>query len=469
MLWSIAVMAMSLPGVLPEAEVSPPDTDSASAYSNEVTITESGDHDAFFDLVTTFSGDPHTSRAFAWEAEPVYTDMVIQYGTEGSEYIYQLKAKCEKYPVAYAKNDTPNVEQSIVDAETVRPERDMLFYRVSVKGLEPGKEYVYRIGDTEKNVWSGFYKFTTEPENTKRFSVIAVTDPQGRTPEEYEYYTKTLDNALLERPEAAFIINMGDFTDNGNYDDWWRYFFEASAGVKERLPLMTAIGNHENRGYGAKYYNLHFFNPENAAGLGRWYKPRENEEKALPIIKNLDNTVYSFDYGNAHFAVVNTGTDWEPESMRQLLEMQRIWLECDLATTNKQWKILMAHIGVYVEKPRENLCREVFGKTIDKYGVDLVLEGHDHIYMRTWQMKGGERMSDELKKYKRGKGTIYSIIGSAAQKRYESNEGHPWTAVLRSVPEKTPSYTLLDFDKDSLCFTEKLTDGTVIDEFKIKR
>ena len=187
----------------------------------------------------------------------------------------------------------------------------------------------------------------------------------------------------------------------------------------------------------------------------------------MPIIKNLDNTVYSFDYGNAHFAVVNTGTDWEPESMRQLLEMQRIWLECDLATTSKPWKILMTHIGVYVEKPRENLCREVFGKTIDKYGVDLVLEGHDHTYMRTWQMRGGERVNDELKNYKRGKGTIYSIIGSAAKKRYDSNEGHPWTAVIRSVPEETPSYTLLDFDKDRLSFTEKLTDGTVIDEFLI--
>ena len=82
-------------------------------------------------------------------------------------------------------------------------------------------------------------------------------------------------------------------------------------------------------------------------------------------------------------------------------------------------------------------------------------------------MQDGERVSDELKKYKRGNGTIYSIIGSAAQKRYDSNEGHPWTAVIRSVPEQTPSYTLLDFDKDHLSFTEKLTDGTVIDEFSV--
>ncbi|MBQ3427521.1 MAG: metallophosphoesterase family protein [Clostridia bacterium] len=464
LVWTLAAAAMTMPGMLPES-----DLPREKPYTSVFSATSSNSGEPFYDLVTTFYDDPHSSRAFAWEAMPEYRNMVIQYGTGESEYAYQLRAKAELYPVADAKNTEAAVDESVYNAEYITPERDMLFYRVAVKNLEPGTKYIYRIGDTEKNVWSGFYEFTTEPEKTDSFSVIAVSDPQGRTAAEYKNYTNTLNAAKNDRQDAAFIINMGDFTDNANYDDWWRYFFDASAGTKESLPLMTAIGNHENRGSGTKYYNLHFYNPQNGAGLGRWYKSAPDEDKALPIIQNLDNTVYSFDYGNAHFAVINTGTDWEPRSMEQLLKMQRLWLESDLARTTKRWKILLTHIGVYVQKPRENIVREVLGSTIDKYGVDLVLEGHDHTYMRTYQMKNEKRVSERLTGLWSGEGTVYSIIGSAALKRYHSKEEHPYVAVLKNIPSKTPSYTLLDFTSKQLTFTEKLIDGTVIDEFTIDK
>lgn len=424
--------------------------------------------DKFFNLVTTFCGDAKTSRAFSWEAQTDYDGMVLQYRKKGSEDVTEIKADCIKYPVSFVNNTVYDMDIKIYDAETVSDMQEMLFYKAKAENLEAGTAYLYRIGDKEKDEWSGYYEFTTEAENTDSFSVIAVTDPQGRVPGEYEYYKNTLQTALNDCPDAAFIINLGDFTDNANFDDWWKYFFDASVS-KESLPLMTAIGNHENRGDGAKYYNLRFYNPQNALGLGKAYVSDGNDGRALPIIENLDNTVYSFDYGNAHFAVLNTGTDWDNDQMLPLLKLQNDWLENDLKSTDKEWKIVLLHIGIYVQKVRGNHTKEIFGDLIDKYGVDLVLEGHDHTYMRTYQMYGGEPVNDKKQNYKKGKGTVYSIIGSAALKRYETTEEHPWTAVLAALPKETPSYTVVSFDSGKIDFITKLTDGTVIDEFVISK
>ena len=437
-----------------------------SEYEEGIAIHQSfyKEEDKFFNLVTTFLGDAHTSRAFAWEAQPDYNNMVLQYMKKGNEEQTEIKAEYVKFPVSFVNNTVYDMDIKIYDAESVSDMQEMLFYKTKLENLDAGTTYTYRIGDKDKDEWSEYYEFQTEAENEESFSFIAVTDPQGRIPEEYEYYKTTLNTALKDCPDAAFVIEMGDFTDNANFDDWWKYFFDASVS-KESLPLMTVIGNHENRGDGAKYYNLRFYNPQNALGLADGYVSDGNDTRALPIVNNIDNTVYSFDYGNAHFAVLNTGTDWNNDQMKPLLELQKDWLENDLKQTDKKWKVLMLHIGVYVQKVRGNHCKEVFGDLIDKYGVDLVLEGHDHTYMRTYQMYDGEPVNNEMTDYRKGDGTLYSIIGSAALKRYETTEEHPWTAVLTALPKETPSYTVINIKSDKLEFAAKLTDGTIIDQF----
>lgn len=426
-----------------------------------------GEGDRFFNIVTTFSGDPHTSRAFSWEAQPQYNDMVIEYREKSSDTVMTQRAGYTEKAISFANNTIAGVSSKIYDAEYVSEMENMLFYKTELTGLKPGTAYIYRVGDIRSGEWSEYFEFTTEAEATDTFSVIGVTDPQGRTREEYTSYSRTLYAALTDAPEAAFVINMGDLTDNGNFDDWWKYFFDAANGIKERLPLMTAVGNHENRGDAVKYYNLRFYNPNNAVGLGADYAPTPGDERVRPIIENLDNTVYSFDYGNAHFAIINTGTDWSAARMRPLLERQRSWLMQDLGASEKDWKILLLHIGIYGAKMRENLCRELFESVADEYGADLVLEGHDHTYMRTYQMRGGNKVSDEMMYYKQGEGALYALIGSAAQKRYNSDELYPWMAVQRNIPKEAPSYTIMRFDTAKISVISKLTDGTVIDEFSI--
>lgn len=427
------------------------------------------DDAGFYALNTTFIGDPKTERGFAWEAELDYDDMILQYkkADESDDMLIDVVPVCEKNAVAWANNKTyAEVPLSVYDAGNYKADYYYatmsdykLFYKAEIKDLLPGVSYSYRIGSRSKNDFSEFYTFTTEAEATDSFSIIGVTDPQGRTPEEYSYYTATLDKAFGECPDPAFVLNCGDFTDNAYYDDWWRYFFESSRGTCEETPLMTVIGNHEERGEGAQFYNYHFYNPQNAKGLGADFTPCEKSDKnAIACIKNIDNTVYSFDYGNAHFAVVNTGSDWG--NAVELLDLQKEWLRNDLKNTDKKWKVLATHRGIYVEKIRNQAPKEAFLDIIDECGVDLVIEGHDHTYMRTHVMKG-DKVSET--------GTIYALIGSAALKRYDATDVHEWVEVIKPIPKDLPNYVVISFDNEKLSYTAKLIDGTEIDAFEIAK
>ena len=427
------------------------------------------DDAGFYDLNTTFIGDPKTERGFAWEAELDYDDMILQYkkADEPDDMLIDVYPDCEKNAVAWANNETyEEVPLSVYDVGNYNEAYSYatmydykLFYKAEIKGLMPGTSYSYRIGSKSKNDFSKFYTFTTEAEGTESFSVIGVTDPQGRTIEEYNYYAVTLDKAFKECPNPAFVLNCGDFTDNAYYDDWWRYFFESSRDTCEETPLMTVIGNHEERGEGARFYNLHFYNPQNAKGLADGFVPTENTDKtAAACIKHLDNTVYSFDYGNAHFAIINTGSDWG--NATELLNLQKEWLKNDLKSTDKKWKVLATHRGIYVEKVRNQAPKEVFLDVIDEYGVDLVIEGHDHTYMRTHVMKE-DKVSEN--------GTIYALIGSAALKRYDAEDVHEWTEVVKPLPKDLPNYVVISFDKDKISYTAKLIDGTELDAFEITK
>ena len=445
--------------------------DDIDCYEGEKALHQNFKYDdaGFYNLNTTFIGDAKTGRGFSWEAELNYDDMILQYkkADEADDKLIDVAPYREKAAVAWANNKTyEEVPQPVYDAGDYRFDFATMydykyFYKAEIENLLPGTSYSYRIGSKSKNDFSEFYTFTTENENAEPFSFIAVTDPQGRTAEEYSYYTKTLKKALEDCNNPAFILNCGDFTDNAYYDDWWRYFFESARGTCESIPLMTAVGNHDVRGESVKFYNYHFNNPQNAKGLANGYTPSETASKTLAAcIRNIDNTVYSFDYGNAHFAVVNTGSD--SGDATELLNLQKEWLRDDLKNSDKKWKVLVTHRGVYVEKIRKNAdnANRAFLDIIDECGVDLVIEGHDHTYMRTHVMKEG-KVSEN--------GTIYALIGSAALKRYDATDVHEWVKVVKPLPKELPNYVVISFDGEKISYSAKLIDGTEIDSFEIEK
>jgi hypothetical protein len=91
-----------------------------------------------------------------------------------------------------------------------------------------------------------------------------------------------------------------------------------------------------------------------------------------------DNQVYTLSYGPAQFFLL--------DSNRELpyLLTQRSWLETQLQQSRARWKIVVLHHPLFsIRSASRNLIqRWVFNSLLEDYGVDLVLQAHEHNYAR---------------------------------------------------------------------------------------
>lgn len=421
----------------------------------------------FFNLNTTFTGDPKTERGFSWQAVPDYDKMVIEYA-EGATLTNPTRKtapyKTESVVYNYHVTD-PTANVSYYD--------DMLFYQVKVDGLKPGTTYSYRIGDSEKNIWSDVYTFTTEGASVEEFSAIAITDTQSQTVSQFAYCEQAINAAFAECQDAAFMMHMGDFTENAMCDDWWNMYFNAAKKYAPTVPTVGVVGNHETRAVGQKYYNLHFLNPDNGHGL----VPEEIDASKvnnydIAILEELDNTVYSFDYGNAHFVVMNTGSDWMKTSY--VMDLQTQWVKEDIAKSGKKWNVVLLHVGVYTARERGQVTAEHLYKLMDECDVDIVLQGHDHITLRTKPMKNNVPYSGgSASQVSHANGTIYSIVGCAGlgTTRYDYSvlPSGDWIEVVKTTGSGNPTYNVMTFREDSITVLSKALNGTILDSYTLTK
>ncbi len=77
-------------------------------------------------------------------------------------------------------------------------------------------------------------------------------------------------------------------------------------------------------------------------------------------------------------------------------------MEQDLSQTDKTYKIVMFHHPAYpaIEIPKDSQRAEVIRKNfvpvMERGGVDLVLGGHQHVYMRTHPLRDGQRSENGI-------------------------------------------------------------------------
>ncbi|HEX5096487.1 MAG TPA: metallophosphoesterase [Acidimicrobiia bacterium] len=69
---------------------------------------------------------------------------------------------------------------------------------------------------------------------------------------------------------------------------------------------------------------------------------------------------------------------------------QRTWLEATLRDTDARWKIVAIHASPYSSgyQGSSRAVREAFVPLFERYGVRLVLSGHDHDYQRSHVING---------------------------------------------------------------------------------
>ena len=247
-------------------------------------------------------------------------------------------------------------------------------------GLEPGTKYYYVVGDKSTETYSEVCSITTKEASPGKVTFFHMSDTQD---EAYEgtYWNAALKSAYTRYPEGAFTIHTGDLVNVGGDESQWTKMLANTADYTRNHVLVPAAGNHE-------YWE--------ALTLG--YKGCTFAHFAidLPNNQSIDNGIYySFDYGNIHFVVLNTG-DSEITGGR-LLDSQLEWLKQDLAKTSKKWKIVALHNplyspGKYGTDAAHNqvalALRTQLNPIFAQYHVDLVLNGHDHVYSQSYPITG---------------------------------------------------------------------------------
>jgi len=305
-------------------------------------------------------------------------------------------------------------------------------------------DYIYEVAsEHEKADYSAlstsdnYFTFKTAAgADVTKFDFLAITDPQGSIQATYDAAYKALSaiKGSNKFGNYEFILNAGDMVDNGKNYRQWGFALDTMVEFYANTSMFQAAGNHEN-GSDAfrKYYSYDV--PE----------------------QDITNGVYfSFDYGNAHFIILNTNDYTNGE----LGTEQTAWLINDLKNNDKEWTIVTLHKSLYsngshaydkeVVKMREQL-----GKIFAEYGVDVVLMGHDHTYTSTTFVDANGNTKSIAKDANgyviNGAGVLYMTLGTLGDKFYRYQDNEAIKDVIdagRSIAKELTSQTFAYFKVD---------------------
>jgi hypothetical protein len=336
------------------------------------------------DQVTiAFGADSSSELVWSWRTRADVARSVVRLRKAGSN-----REQARDYE---GDSETITVPDLLNDPVVVR-------HRVAVSALEPATEYAYSLGDGTPEGMSAWTTVRTAPRGVSDACLLYLGDPQCGL----EGWGKLLRHAYERRPDIAAILIAGDLVDRGNERTNWDHFFLRASGVLDRLPVMPCVGNHEYLDRGPWLFRGIFALPTNG--------PARIES----------DLVYSFEIADSFVAVLDsTLAVSDPSKARAQAE----WLDGRLARTQRTWKLVMFHHPVYASHPSRNqpALGDAWLPVFDRHHVDLVLQGHDHAYLRTYPMRGNKRVDSP------DDGTIY-VVSVSGDKYYDQGP-RDYTAV----------------------------------------
>jgi len=367
----------------------------------------------------------------SWKSDP-RTTMVVTWQTKENHNV----------PAEVVYGITESYGETAKDNTWTYEGADGYIYSVELKGLKPGTTYHYRCGD-DVGGWSKDYTFTTAPATDKAtFNFVVMGDSRNKSPYDSDMsnWGKVVKGVLKVHPK--FVVFTGDNVYIGGDQSFWNIWFNYLEPLSATAPFMEAVGNHE----------YHY----------RTAEPWVNYLKQFVFPNN--NLWYSFNYGSIHFISLSTDSDYRKGSP------QYKWLVSDLQNIKKEhpdyWIIVAFHrppftfVGASDMSVRETLC-----PLFDKYKVNLVYNGHEHDYERTYPINAEGKLGSKAKYEYCGQNyPIYVVDGCAGAPQYGASHMY-WTV----YSENGFGFTEITASYDELKAKHIRIDGTVSDSFVIKR
>lgn len=348
-------------------------------------------------ITVTFCGDASTAKGFTWYTNRDSQSSDVQVTPQTGQTPDFSRAKTFTGTVADSHNSP-----------------DELIHKASAAGLTGNTAYCYRVGDAGLNIWSEPAVFTTAPESGS-FTFIDMSDTQFANQAGANITADTIAKALFQAGNAGFIIHNGDVVDNKSEKQWNLLLQTAKASLMNTT-IMPSSGNHDA---GNSTFIDHFnFDTPGQSATGAYY---------------------SVDYSNAHFVVLNTNES--SDHYKEFTNAQVDWLKADIGSAKSagaQWIIVVMHMGPYTTAEHSSdsnikNTRAKIAPLLSELGVDLVLQGHDHVYERSKPIADGAAAKETIvteafngspvNYIADPKGTVYLTPGTAGTKHYYQNAG----------------------------------------------
>ncbi len=302
------------------------------------------------------------------------------------------------------------IEASTVSYEDAKSHQVVYAHHAKITGLRPDTPYLYSA--LHEGAAPQFATFRTAPRGRAAFTFTSFGDqgtptlgreyvpPAGVTMSSRLYVNDNLgspaaaDTTLgVERLQPLFHLFNGDLCYANLAHDrvrtWWDFWENNSRSASQR-PWMPSAGNHENElgngSIGYLAYQTYFSVPE-AAGQtavtrGLWYAFTVGSVHVISIAN--DDVCYQ-DAGDTYVRGYSAGA-------------QKAWLEAELAAARRNrdidWIVVCMHQVAVSSADETNGAdlgiREEWVPLFDKYGVDLVVCGHEHHYERSHPIRGHE-------------------------------------------------------------------------------
>ncbi len=372
-------------------------------------------------VLLTMNGDPATQMAVSWRTAE---------DAEGAAQFTEAK------PGPRLEVDARTVTATV--AQTVETTTGVTRYYKSatMAGLKPSTKYAYRVGDGQ--VWSEWNHFKTASDKAQPFSFIYVGDAQNDV---LSLWSRVLRDAFRNGANARFILHAGDLINHANNDEQWGEWFEAAGWINRVVPVVAIPGNHEH----------HVPKGSEKRELSQLWQPQF--EYPRNGVKGLEDTNYFLDYQGVRIVGLNS-------NMEHVSQAE--WLDKVLADNPNRWTILTFHHPVFsAAAKRDNPdLREAWMPIIDKYDVDLVLQGHDHTYGRSEKISSGTVVGTTEG------GSVY-VVSVSGPKMYDLTEVN--RDIMARVAEDTQLYQRISIDGDTLKYVARTAAGDRYDAFELKK